>query len=456
MNIDRVNLRRLHARETDTFCRRTPASLALSQQAAQHWPGGVPMHWMRDWPTPHPLFVSTATGATLTDVDGNSYADFCLGDTGAMFGHAPEPLVRVLADAAAHGLTYMLPHENAVQVGAALSAMFGLPFWQTTITATDANRSVIRWARAITGRKKLLVFNGCYHGAVDDVFVHLKNGTLAHRPALIGQVYDLTEHTKMVEFNDFAAVTAALQDGDVAAVLTEPALTNIGMVEPADGFLQHLRDVTRETGSLLILDETHTISYGRGGYTAGLSLQPDFITMGKPVAGGLPAAVYGFTSDMAAAMQRVQAERPPGYSGIGTTLSGNALTLAAMRVTLETLMSAENYAYMTSLAATLRQKLHAAQPQPMPWQVLQVGSRVEFVFANPAPRNGTEAQAAMDAELESFMHLYLLNRGVIITPFHNMMLVCPSTTDGQVKQLADAFENCLADLLNTRTLTHAA
>jgi glutamate-1-semialdehyde 2,1-aminomutase len=454
--MDRAHLEHLYQGEVAAFIAQTPKSRACTQAAEKNWLGGVPMHWMRDWPMPHPLFITSARGVTLTDVDENHYTDFCLGDTGAMFGHAPDAVVRTITSVAADGLTSMLPSDTTLPVGALLSDMFGLPFWQTTITATDANRSVLRWARAITGRSKILVFNGCYHGAVDDVFVQLNDGVLEHRPALIGQVHDMTQHTRMVEFNDLVAVEKALAQGDIAAVLTEPALTNIGMVEPEENFLRNLRTLTRTYGTLLVLDETHTISYGRGGYTAALNLDPDFITMGKPIAGGLPAAVFGFTSTMAEAMQHVQQSRPSGYSGMGTTLSGNALTLAVMRTMLEEVMTADNYAHMTRLATKLKHGLQSAIPSGLAWSVLQVGARVEFVFSNPPPRNGTEAKAAMDPALEAFIHLYLLNRGIIITPFHNMMLISPSTTIDHITGLITAFADCLSELQNTRISSHAA
>jgi glutamate-1-semialdehyde 2,1-aminomutase len=367
-----------------------------------------------------------------------------------MFGHAPDAIVRTITQAATEGLTSMLPSANTLHVGALLSDMFGLPYWQTTITASDANRSVMRWVRAITGRSKILVFNGCYHGAVDDVFVQLTNGAIEHRPALIGQVHDMTRHTRVVEFNDIEAVQRALAPGDVAAIITEPALTNVGMVEPSVNFLNDLRAVSRKYGTLLVLDETHTISYARGGYTAAMKLDPDFITMGKPVAGGLPAAVFGFTAQIADAMQRVQRSRPAGYSGMGTTLSGNSLTLAVMRTMLEEVMTAENYAHMTHIATTLKHGLQSAVPSVFNWSVLQVGARVEFVFCNPPPRNGTEAKAAMDSALESFIHLYLLNHGIVITPFHNMMLISPSTTAYHVSHLIAAFASCMSDLQNIR------
>jgi glutamate-1-semialdehyde 2,1-aminomutase len=456
MMLDRARLANMYQEECAVFTKRTPASQAAFQNTQQHWLGGVPMHWMQDWPTPHPLFVASARDVTLCDIDGNTYTDFCLGDTGAMFGHSPAAVAAALEQGAANGLTYMLPTADVDAVGVALARIFGLPFWQTTLTATDANRSVIRWSRAITGRPKVLVFNGCYHGAVDDTFICLENGQTHNRPGLVGQVQDLTVNSVVVEFNDFEAVERALTAGDIAAVLTEPALTNIGMVEPADGFLRHLRDATRTHGTLLVLDETHTISHSLGGYTKAYDLQPDFITMGKPIAGGLPAAVFGFSSAVAEEIRRVTRQKASGYSGMGTTLSGNALTLKTMRAVLEQVMTQSHYDHMLGMARKLHAGLAASLPHALPWCILQVGARIELVFANPAPVNGTQAKNAMQHDLSSLIHLYLLNRGIMITPFHNMMLVCPATQANHVDMLVTEFRNCLNALFDQRILNDAA
>jgi glutamate-1-semialdehyde 2,1-aminomutase len=327
------------ARERERFAAANPQSRRLAEQTRQVWLDGVPMHWMLDWGTPFPLSVRRARANRLRDVDGHDYVDFCLGDTGAMFGHSPPPVAAAIAAQAADGMTMMLPGEDAAAVGAALAERFGLPFWQMATTASDANRFALRWARGITAREKILVFNHCYHGAVDDTFVRLQAGSVVHRPGLIGQSADLTRTTKVVEFNDLEALSAALRDGDVAAVLCEPALTNIGIVLPEPGFHSALRSLTRAHGTLLIIDETHTISAGPGGYTRVHGLEPDFLTLGKPIAGGLPCAVFGCSADMAARMKVVQRRAGPGHTGMGTTLSGNALALRAMRANLDAVMT---------------------------------------------------------------------------------------------------------------------
>ncbi|WP_374400094.1 aspartate aminotransferase family protein [Niveibacterium sp.] len=438
----------LFGHEREAFAARRPRSRALSQQAAEHLAFGVPLHWMNDWSTPFSLYVERAKGSRFRDVDGLDYADFCLGDTGAMFGHAPEPVVRALAEQGAKGFTAMLPSEDAVWVSRELARRFGLPFWQFAMSASDANRFVLRWARAATGRSKILVFNGCYHGTVDDVFVDLVDGKPRQRDSLLGQVYDLTQQTRVVEFNDLAALDAALADGEVACVLAEPAMTNIGMVLPEPGYWQAAQAIIRRHGTLLVIDETHTISTGPGGYTRAHGLAPDAFVLGKPVGGGVPSAVYGFSAELAERVQAAKRNAPPGHSGVGTTLTANLLAMAAMRATLAEVMSDAAYAHMFALAERLASGLRAAIARHgVPWCVTQVGARTEFQFAPQPPRNGSEAERILDTALEQVIHLYLLNRGLLITPFHNMILVCPDTTATEVDRLVTAFDEVLTAIV---------
>ena len=440
-----TRLQALAAAERATFLARNPRSRALSDRAAQHLLFGVPLHWMTDWGTPCALHVAHARGARLTDVDGHELSDFCLGDTGAMFGHAPAPVARALARQAGDGYTAMLASEDATAVAERLAARFGLPHWQFAMSATDANRFVLRWLRAASGRTKLVVFDGCYHGTVDDVFVDLVDGCPAVRASLLGQVHDLTAHTRVVPFNDLAALEAALAPGDVACVLAEPAMTNIGMVLPEPGFWAAAQALIRQHGAALVLDETHTISCGPGGYTRAHGLQPDALVLGKPVGGGVPCAVYGFSAEWAERAVRAKRAAPPGHSGIGTTLSGNLLAMAAMRATLDELMTEAVYAPMLARATRLADGLRAVIARHgLPWCVTQLGVRAEFQFRATPPRNGAEAAASFDDELEHLIHLALLNRGVLITPFHNMLLVCPATTDEDVQRLLGALDEVLA------------
>ena len=433
--------------ERNLYEQRNPRSRALAGRASQHLMFGVPLHWMNDWATPFALHMAHAKGAHLTDVDGHELADFCLGDTGAMFGHSPDVVVKALCDQAARGCTAMLASEDAAAVGQALAERFGLPLWQFAMTATDANRFVLRWVRAATSRKVLLVFNGCYHGTVDDVFVDLVDGRAVQRDSLLGQVHALTQTTRVVEFNDLAALEAALAPGDVACVLAEPVMTNIGMVLPQQGFWEQTLAVIHRHGALLVMDETHTISSGPGGYARAQGLVPDAVVVGKPLGGGMPCAAYGFSADLAARAEAAKRNAPPGHSGIGTTLTANLLAMAAMRATLTQLMTPATYAPMLALAARLADGLRQTIARhQLPWCVSQVGARTEFQFCSTPPLNGTQASAAMNPELEHAIHLFLLNRDVLITPFHNMVLVCPDTSQADVQRLLVAFDAALAAL----------
>ncbi len=426
----------LIARESAAFEVAHPTSRALATIARQNYPGGVPLHWMLDWATPFPLSIVAARGAVVDDADGHSYVDFCLGDSGALFGHSPPAVAKAIGEQAMRGLTAMLPGPDTAAVGQLLARRFGLPFWQMTATASDANRAVIRWARAITRRPKLLVFDGCYHGQVDETFVAMGPHGPQPQGGLIGPIPGATTDTVITDFNDLDAVETALKNRDIALILTEPALTNTGMVLPEPGFLDGLLALGRRHGTLVAFDETHTISTGLGGHTGDRRLAPDFFVLGKPLAGGLPAAVYGFTAEVEAAMRTIQAERPGGYSGIGTTLAGNLLTMAAMRACLMDVMTAPAYRHMTGLASRLAAELGALlHGRRLPWSIVQLGARVELVFRARPPRTGAEARAALDDVIERALHLYLLNRGVILTPFHNMMLVSPATGEGDIDRL---------------------
>ncbi|MFN3765555.1 MAG: aspartate aminotransferase family protein [Aliihoeflea sp.] len=438
--IDVARIRELRAREERAFARARPKSQKAAGHGLTGFLGGVPMHWMADWPMPFSMVVDEASGARLSDIDGNALDDFCLGDTGSMFGHSPAPVARAVRRQARRGLTYMLPSEDALELGGLLSDMFGLPFWQIATTASDANRFALRVARAVTGRDKILVFNGCYHGAVDETMVRLKDGKPVNRPGLAGEFRDLAKATRIVEFNDVAALERELAHGDVACVITEPVLTNSCMVLPDEGFHTALRAATRRHGTLLLIDETHTISTARGGYTAAHGLEPDLFVLGKPVAGGIPASVWGMSAAVAARWATYQAAKEPGHSGMGTTLSANPLQFAAMRATLEQVMTQDAYDHMEKLAARLERGLgKVIARHRLPWHVARVGARVEFICAPGPLRNGSEAQAAHQPELEAAIHLALVNRGCLIAPFHNMMLISPATRKRQVDGLVVAF-----------------
>lgn len=437
----------LTAREEQAYRQTHGASAQLAERSTRHWQGGVPFQWMRDWGLPFPLFVRSARGATLVDVDGRSYDDFCLGDTGAMFGHSPAPVANALVAQAAAGLTAMLPGERVAGIGAALAERFALPCWQLTQSASDANREALRWARAITGRRDVLVFNGCYHGAVDETHVRLGEHGAQPRAGLRGMPFEVEAHTRVVEFNDLAAVTGALGDAGVAAVLCEPAMTNMGVVLPEPGFHKGLRRLTRAHGTLLIIDETHTLSAGPGGCTRRDGLEPDLLVCGKAIAGGMPCGVYGYSAEVRARIEALPAGGTDAHSGLGTTLSANLLAVAALEACLNDVMTDGAYAHMEAQASGLEKGLAALLARrALRWQVQRVGARVELGFGSRPARNGRESAAAMRPELERALHLYLLNRGVLLTPFHNMMLLSPMTAEAAVGRLLAALEGALVEL----------
>jgi glutamate-1-semialdehyde 2,1-aminomutase len=445
--IAKDRLEKLAQREAKRYAAARPKAKAALAKGANAYLGGVPLHWMTDWPMPHLPLVARAKGARLTDIDGYEIDDFCLGDTGSMFGHSPAPVAKAIRHQATRGLTYMLPTEDALEAGRLLQEVFGPFRWQIATTATDANRFAIRVARAITGRPKVLVFNGCYHGTVDDVMVELSGGKTQNRQGLMGQVADLTLGATAVEFNDLAAVESALKTGEIAAILTEPVMTNSCMVLPDAGFHDGLRLLSRRYGALLIIDETHTISSGLGGYTAVHSLSPDMFVVGKCVAGGMPTAVWGMTDEIAQRYEEANAARPSGHSGMGTTLSANPMQFACLKATLGEVMTAKNYAHMEKLAERLAHGLAAVVARhKAPWHVVRVGARVEFICAPGPLKNGTEAGHAHQPQVEAALHTALLNRGSLIAPFHNMMLVSPATKKRQVDRLITAFNDVLTEL----------
>jgi glutamate-1-semialdehyde 2,1-aminomutase len=428
-------------RERAAFERNHPRSRELHERARESLIAGVPMSWMTMWAGAHPLYLAAAEGASVTDVDGHEYADFCLGDTGAMAGHLPR-----LPEPA--GVTTMLPTEDAAWVGGELARRFGLPLWQFSLTATDANRWMLRMCRQVTGRPKVLVFNWCYHGSVDETFVTLgDDGVVRSREGNVGPAVDPATTTRVAEFNEIESVEAALAHGDVACLLMEPALTNIGIVLPQDGFLEAVREACTRAGALLIVDETHTLSAGPGGCTAAWGLAPDAVTLGKSIGGGVPIGAYGVTAELAA---RIAAEDDADYEdtgGVGGTLAGNALSLAAARATLAGVLTDEAFARMSQLRERFVAGVEAAlERHSVPWSVVSLGARAEYRFCPQPPRTGRESALAGDREIEEYLHLYLINRGVLITPFHSMALMCPATTTAQVDRHTEAFGEAVEEL----------
>ena len=447
-SIDRKRLNTLMQREQQRFLSGHPKSKALFERAGKSLLGGVPMNWMIKWAGAFPPFVREAQGAQFFDVDGLRYIDFCLGDTGAMTGHSPFPTVKAVEEQCKRGITLMLPSEDAIFVAEELQQRFGLPVWQFALTATDANRFAIRLARQITQRPKILVFNWCYHGTVDESFLTLKDGVAQSRRGNIGPPVDPTLTTKVVEFNDVATLEQALAPGDVACVLAEPVMTNVGIVHPDAGYHQALRELTDKFGTLLIIDETHTICAGPGGYTRAENLDPDFFIFGKAIAGGFPGAAYGFTQEVAKSISDRHNLEDCDTGGIGGTLAGNALSLAAMRATLTKVLTKDAFTRMIPAAERWTAGVEKAIADfGLPWHVTRLGCRAEYQFSPSRPKNGTQAHDAMDFELERFMHLYAMNRGILLTPFHNMALMSPQTDASDVDQHTRVFRETVKELV---------
>src|SRR5215218_7488565 len=453
MPLERARLGSVLQAETERFSREHPRSRDRFEDARGSLLGGVPMTWMAKWAGGHPLFAARAGGAWIEDVDGHRYVDFALGDTGAMAGHSPAPVVAAVARRLGElgGATVMLPTEDDAWVGAELARRFGVPLWSFSLSATDANRWAIRLARLVTDRPKILVFNYCYHGTVDETFITLDADGAASREGNVGAPVDPAVTTRVVEFNDLDALDRELAHGDVACVLMEPALTNIGIVLPAPGYLEGVRELTRRHGSLLINDETHTLSAGPGGCTLAWGLEPDLVTVGKAIAGGIAAGAYGVSAEVA---DRVAARRDADLvdtGGVGGTLAGNALSVAAMRATLEHVLTEDAFEHMTGLATRYTEGVQEVLDRcQVPWSIVQLGARAEYRFTSPAPVNGGRSAAAGDEELDDYLHVYLHNRGVLMTPFHNMALMCPATTAADVDRHTEVFGAAVAELVGDR------
>jgi len=449
IEIDRTRLAALIERERATLAARTPRSRELAERANAHMIGGVPMQWMQIWAGQHALFFERAKGNRITDVDGNELLDFCLGDTGAMAGHSPAATVAAVRRRLDElgGVTTMLPTEDAIWVADELARRFGMDKWTFALTATDANRWVLRTARQLTGRPKVLIMSYCYHGSVDETIIALEDGVPTSKRGNVGPQVDPALTTRVVEFNDLAMLERELAHGDVSCVLAEPALTNMGIVLPDPGYWEAATRLIKAAGALLVIDETHTFSAGPGGCTQAWDLQPDIVTMGKSIAGGVPIGAYGVTAEVDA---RITADPMGDYvdtGGVGGTLAGNALSMAAARGTLEHVLTEEAFARMCDLGARMLAGMQdVIDRHALPWVVAGLGARAEFRFCADMPRNGTESHDAHDADVEEWLHLVTLNNGILVTPFHNMCLVCPDTTAADVDRLLAVLDAAAEEL----------
>ena len=446
--LDRDRLARLMSAEMARFADVHPRSAALHETASHSLLDGVPMPWMVKWAGPFPPYVADAAGAHFTCVDGHDYIDFCLGDTGAMAGHGPAPTMAAVERQMRRGITHMLPTEDAAWVGEELTRRFRVGSWQFALSASDANRWALRLCRHVTGRSKVVVHDHCYHGSVDEAIAMLgANGSVVPVRGSVGPQVDVAQTTRVVEFNDIGGLEAALADGDVAAVLFEPALTNVGIVLPEPGYLEAVQDITRRTGTLLIIDETHTICAGPGGATGAWGLDPDLVVIGKTIGGGIPSAAYGFSPDVAARVRGSIAVEDSDVGGVGGTLAGYALSLAATRATLGEVLTEEAFEWMIPLAARWEAGVNAVLLESgVPWHVTRLGARAEYHFMPDPPRTGAEQWAHSDPELERFLHLWAMNRQILMTPFHNMALMSPATTEADVDRHTEVFAEAVEAL----------
>ena len=448
MSVDRERLTSLMRAEIARFEQERPRSRELFDKATHRMPDGVPMLWMAKWPGPWPVYVDHAQGAHFTCADGIDHVDLCLGDTGAMVGHSPKPTVDALSAQLAKGITTMLPTEDAEIAAGMLAERFGVPMWQFTLTATDANRAMIRYSRAVTGKKKVLVMDYCYHGSVDETFATLDdNGAVVERRGNIGAPVPPSETTVVVPFNDVPALEAAFATGEIACVLVEPAMTNIGIVLPEPGWHDALRELATRHGAVLIIDETHTLCAGPGGMTQRDGLRPDAVVVGKTIAGGIPAGAYGMTQELGDKVRSSLHLEDIDVGGVGGTLAGNALSLVGIRATLGEVLTPESYPAMIDQATRWTQGVsQALEEWNVPWQVTQLGTRAEYSFLPHAPHDGGEAAHADDFELQQYLHLHALNRGILMTPFHNMALMSPATSAQDVDAHTAHFREAVESL----------
>lgn len=431
--------------EQARFAATHPRSAQAWARGREHFLYGGPSHWMRRWAGGFPVYVEEAVGSHVRDIDGHDYVDFCLGDTGGMCGHAPEAVTRAAVKQLQRGTTHMMPTEDSLWVGEELARRFGLPYWTLTTSATDANRGAIRISRMITGRNKVLVFSGCYHGGIDEAHVELHEGRIRMRNMIHPNGVDHSRVSKVVQFNDVDALEEALAPCDVACVVMEPLMTNFGMIPVADGFHDAVREITRRTGTVLVIDETHTLSCGPGGYTALHGLEPDIFVAGKAIAGGIPAGIFGVTTEIAERLWQIvpyvnPRQRQSSHFGIGGTLAGNALTVATMRAVLEQVLTPENYERMIARAGRLADDARAVIARhDLPWHVTQIGARAEIMFSPRPPRNAAEVAATRRGDLETLLHAFYMNEGILVTPFHTMFLMCPATEDTDIDRHTEVF-----------------
>jgi glutamate-1-semialdehyde aminotransferase len=413
--IDRRRLGELTERELARFLTERPRSANLLERARASMPLGVPMAWMASLHGHPPVYMERGEGAYLIDVDGHRYLDTNIADTSMFCGYAPEPVVRAVAERVRLGTQFLQPTEDAIVVAEELTRRWGMPRWWFTLSATLANTEAIRVARAATGRPVVLMFDGKYHGHGEEMLVTLEGGREV--PENAGLRPGVEEHVRVVPFNDLGALGRALEPRDVACVLAEPALTNVGVVQPDEGFHPELRRLTRETDTILILDETHTLICGPGGLVERWGLEPDIVTIGKSIGGGIAIGAYGVREDLGTILEQVSEHGGGGLAerevATGGTLFGNPLQMAATRAALTEVLTAEAYDRTARLGARLADGIEAAATDAgLPWRAHRLFARSGYALSGTLARTGEEARAAHDGELWRLIRLFMANRGV--------------------------------------------
>lgn len=427
--IDRKKLEKALAEETAAFRAARPVSASLYEQGREHLLYGVPMNWMQMWPGGFPIAVREASGAEVTDVDGHRYTDLCLGYSAAFNGHDPLKAIYAIAGQMEKGSVYTLPSPNAYEAGSRLSQRFGLPVWGFALSATDANRFALRICREITGRNKILVFNGCYHGTVSECFVALEDGASRTRAGNMGPAFDASSTAEVIEFNDFDALERVLATETIACLVMEPVMTNVGIIHPKPGFLEACRELTKKTGTVWIIDEAHTITAGPSGFAGAAGLEPDMLVLGKCIGGGFPVGCYGMTREISERLYSKTRAEFADTSGIGGTMTGSPVAMAAILATLDNYLTEDNFKLAIGMAEEFVAGIdRVIARRGLPFSTNRVGARAEYVFSEALAANAAESAAKTDHELYEYYFIGSLNRGYLMSPYYNIMASVSAVT----------------------------
>ncbi len=437
-DLDQARIGELHAREVARFWEARPRSRAMIARARKHMPNGTPMVWMA-FHDDQLVYIDQGDGPGFTDVDGFGYVDFNASDMAMFCGHANPAIVAAVQARAARSTQFLLPTEESVAVAEELARRYPVSQWQFTLSATQANTEAIRLARSVTGREVIVLFQGHYHGHFEEGLVDLDGEQVAALER--GLSKGVTGRVRIAQFNDPDTLRAALAPGDVALVLTEPAMSNnIHLLLPEPGWHVALRDLTRRHGTLLAIDETHTHVVGPGGATGVLQLNPDIVTIGKAVAGGLPMGAYGVTAELGEQLDVMH------HVATGGTLFGNPLSAAAAVAALTEVLVPDAYAHTSALGGQLADGIEAAiRAAGLPWTAIRLGPR-SGQWYGPRPRTGAQAYALTDEMLTRLIRIWLANRGIWEALPGAGPTACVPATRADVDRYVNAYAEVLAQL----------